>query len=1063
MTQAQEDHHQSTAHGDQENLDGLAQNLRAVYRSYHLDWIEHCEAIDRLRLRLTRKKRPTLTPVTTTVDIAAGIPACESAANVLNPAPIGALSSGSAGITGSLTATGRTTRRTANLSSFGDAVTDAQFDLVLAQLGTADQKDPNIRAMKTTATVPDMALLPSHRLQLSVSEDQTSDTLVSDPIAFYELNPPDSEPPPSGYQEPSIWTAQEQEAFEKSYTAQPKQFGWIASQVKTKNRAQCVIHYYRTKRENKYRNLHLPPQPILEGKSRELRGKRTRRVPCKTPTTADPLTPSSLKPKPTKSTSDAIPPTGDEPDDESVYHQANETDLSSTATASILVSSSTHRDLPTPTFSAPSPAQSSMVDPSERTSIVSGDHRARLELADPSTESNRSNTPKPTPTKPLDLLNPVASTSLPAKSAEDPTPKWPARAYKKRKVHAIDTSNSRPVPSAHSSSVVDLAPPSKPDAQTSHTLNPPSGSAYSSEPLPSAHPNGSDASSAQINGLPVSRQTPGLEATPSLMEVDEPPAGRSSQPKIPEAAPVIRSSMQIKNLLNDDPVELSATMSSMDASAWFGNDSTEATPTEEIPEPGPTKPPLKLPPVDRALLPPPRGDYYQSSTTLPRPLSQPLSQPSFPPLPRPLSRPLSRLSSHASHAQQQSSASLPPSHRLTASDSSSAHPPPAATDHLPGRQFDGMLVDERFADPPSSPGSPSVGGGPANRISSRGLPEPDPSSSKPMSVAGRSALSYQIKYERGFPGPDRPHFPEHYPPPQPPTSGPSISTLSSIVQPPLPPPPSASSQSPRPPSLHHFPTPTHSTSPRPGHPHGSGSLLRSPSSARGPLPPPGPYPAHSPGVGTRFSNNRLPPIPASLSSSHHHRLNHHLPPPEPPPPISASSWHNTPPPPGNHLSPFDGSPAAAADRKQWEQQQHNQQWEQGYLQQQKQQQYHEQRDREQREREQLHHSKQLPHHHHLIHPFPSSSSSPATTAPKDHHHQQYIHHHPSSSASHHHLHGLHERRPPVDIEPPEPAPPPPAAPGSATANGGPPGSSSSAAKSSGMGARNTGDRWADRL
>ncbi|OAV91428.1 hypothetical protein PTTG_27989 [Puccinia triticina 1-1 BBBD Race 1] len=865
MTQAQEDHHQSTAHGDQENLDGLVQNLRAVYRSYHLDWIEHCEAIDRLRLRLTRKKRPTLTPVTTTVDIAAGIPACESAANVLNPAPIGALSSGSAGITGSLTATGRTTRRTANLSSFGDAVTDAQFDLVLAQLGTADQKDPNIRAMKTTATVPDMALLPSHRLQLSVSEDQTSDTLVSDPIAFYELNPPDSEPPPSGYQEPSIWTAQEQEAFEKSYTAQPKQFGWIASQVKTKNRAQCVIHYYRTKRENKYRNLHLPPQPILEGKSRELRGKRTRRVPCKTPTTADPLTPSSLKPKPTKSTSDAIPPTGDEPDDESVYQseptprtataptessssinnhlttnngaddrlnadlrrmsfdtrsiqtsQANETDLSSTATASILVSSSTHRDLPTPTFSAPSPAQSSMVDPSERTSIVSGDHRARLELADPSTESNRSNTPKPTPTKPLDLLNPVASTSLPAKSAEDPTPKWPARAYKKRKVHAIDTSNSRPVPSAHSSSVVDLAPPSKPDAQTSHTLNPPSGSAYSSEPLPSAHPNGSDASSAQINGLPVSRQTPGLEATPSLMEVDEPPAGRSSQPKIPEAAPVIRSSMQIKNLLNDDPVELSATMSSMDASAWFGNDSTEATPTEEIPEPGPTKPPLKLPPVDRALLPPPRGDYYQSSTTLPRPLSQPLSQPSFPPLPRPLSRPLSRLSSHASHAQQQSSASLPPSHRLTASDSSSAHPPPAATDHLPGRQFDGMLVDERFADPPSSPGSPSVGGGPANRISSRGLPEPDPSSSKPMSVAGRSALSYQIKYERGFPGPDRPHFPEHYPPPQPPTSGPSISTLSSIVQPPLPPPPSASSQSPRPPSLHHFPTPTHFHLPAPG-------------------------------------------------------------------------------------------------------------------------------------------------------------------------------------------------------------------------------------------------------
>ncbi|EFP79206.2 hypothetical protein PGT21_018993 [Puccinia graminis f. sp. tritici] len=121
----------------QKKLDGLVQNLRLVYQAYHLEWVEHCKAMDRLRLQLTQTQRPTLTSVTTTTGISAGISVIESVESKTNGG--GGKSSSLAGITGSLTATGWTTCWTANFSTFGigDAVTDAQFDLILAQLGTA--------------------------------------------------------------------------------------------------------------------------------------------------------------------------------------------------------------------------------------------------------------------------------------------------------------------------------------------------------------------------------------------------------------------------------------------------------------------------------------------------------------------------------------------------------------------------------------------------------------------------------------------------------------------------------------------------------------------------------------------------------------------------------------------------------------------------------------------------------------------------------------------------------------------------------------------------------------
>ncbi|PLW29019.1 hypothetical protein PCANC_24921 [Puccinia coronata f. sp. avenae] len=1055
----------------------LVQNLREAYRAYHLEWTEHCEAMDRLRLRLTRKKRPTLTtPVTATLDLSAGLATADSA---------GAIPPSSAGITSSLTATGRTTRRTANFSTFGigDAVTDAQFDLVLAQLGTADQKDPNIRAMKTTATVPDMALLPKHRL-VSISDDE-NDTLVTDPIAFYQLTPPETESP-SSLPEISNWTAQEQEAFEKSYAAQPKQFGWIASQVKTRTRAECVIHYYRTKRENKYRNLHLPPQAVIEGKPRELRGKRSRKVPCKTLTT-DAAT-NTLKPK--LKTNPELPQTlgEDQPDDESTEFsnyqseptprtatapdpslnncsnstdelaqtrlnadlgqlsfdsrsmqtsQANETDSSTTTTTTTThrFSSSTHRDLLTPSLPAPSPQQSIM-DPLEKHSAAS-----RAELNELSTRSAESNPPTimltnqvPTaqfepPMKPLDP-RPAPSTAMPPKLHEQQPPdppshppsKPPPRAYKKRKVHpTIDTSStatlsSHPAPPTQPASAMDhskVAPPStsRPDA---NSYDPSKSSGLSSHP-----PNPRDPTSAQANVQAGLRQARGLEhicssenrstlpmTDPYPVEVDEPAARTSVAPQIVAEAPVMRSSMQIKNLLNDDPVEPSESMSNMDASAWFGNDSQEPTPTEEPPpDPEPRtqeKPLLKLPSVERALLPPP-GDYYHHPANLPRPLSQPLSQPSFQSLPRPLSRPPSRPSNHS----QPMSSSLPP---LPFHHRHHQNPSESGAEYA-ARHSDGMVVDERFADPPSAPGSPSGGGYKflKDTSSSRGHPEP-------VSTPGRSSMSFQTRYERGLPtGHDR--VQEQYPPSGA-TSQPSAHThmsSSSHLQP-----HAAPSQSPR--AHSHYssqphPPPTQgshthsSTSPHGGAPHlpspfhyahpsgapgpsSSGPprhMRASPTATRAPPSsgqfPPGPPPPHF---------GRLPPMPAPTRPANVATTDHLH-------PVADPAW---PPPPhhSSHPGPF---PADRPSSSSWTHHQHQHQ-------------------------HPLHHHHPPPpssFHHHVVHPgnssFPSASSNKAPdhqqqqplvySSSTNPHHPHHHHHHVLPSHHHHPSHpghpGHHASRP----------------------------------------------------
>ncbi|WVO16371.1 hypothetical protein L204_104046 [Cryptococcus depauperatus] len=123
----------------------------------------------------------------------------------------------------------------------GDIVaTDAEFEEILAGLADNALKDPNLRASKTAAVIPDMILGEERNLYFHDDND-----LVTDPLSFYDNH---------GVAEP-IWTTEERATFVRRYLAYPKQFGRIAEGIPNKSAGDCVLYYYRTKKEVDYKGM----------------------------------------------------------------------------------------------------------------------------------------------------------------------------------------------------------------------------------------------------------------------------------------------------------------------------------------------------------------------------------------------------------------------------------------------------------------------------------------------------------------------------------------------------------------------------------------------------------------------------------------------------------------------------------------------------------------------------------------------------------------------------------------------------------------------------------------
>lgn len=134
----------------------------------------------------------------------------------------------------------RANRRRDTIGFSGDAArTEAEFEEIMGLLKDADMRDPNLRAAKTTAVVPDMGL---GRRTEEDFEDRNG--LVLDPITFYEAES----------NQAAKWTDDEREAFLKGYLQWPKQFGKVVKRLlPSKTASEAVLYYYRTKKEFDYK------------------------------------------------------------------------------------------------------------------------------------------------------------------------------------------------------------------------------------------------------------------------------------------------------------------------------------------------------------------------------------------------------------------------------------------------------------------------------------------------------------------------------------------------------------------------------------------------------------------------------------------------------------------------------------------------------------------------------------------------------------------------------------------------------------------------------------------
>ena len=211
--------------------------LRHTYKELNNEWQIHCNKLEKIRSRQKRRQTAQIPPLTPSLDPFA-----------LNNAPA---------TPGILAASGRANRRNAaNTLGYGDAArSEAEFLEILASLEDADMRDPNLRAMRTTATVPDMFIDSGEVDAVQAFNDKNG--FVVDPLDHYGV-----------IKKPDVWTEEEIATFCRRYALFPKQFGRIGAALPDKTTAQCVLFYYRSKKKIDFRAL-------VDKRSRD--GKRKRK------------------------------------------------------------------------------------------------------------------------------------------------------------------------------------------------------------------------------------------------------------------------------------------------------------------------------------------------------------------------------------------------------------------------------------------------------------------------------------------------------------------------------------------------------------------------------------------------------------------------------------------------------------------------------------------------------------------------------------------------------------------------------------------------------------------
>lgn len=137
---------------------------------------------------------------------------------------------------------GTSTPYTSNGLYTSDAArSEAELLEIIQSLETAEMRNPESRAKKTTATIPPMIMDVRERMR--TYDDRSG--LIEDPLTYYHTGPDTGD----------IWNQQEVTTFMESYMMYPKQFERISRAVGTKTAPQCVLFYYRKKKKIDFKAL----------------------------------------------------------------------------------------------------------------------------------------------------------------------------------------------------------------------------------------------------------------------------------------------------------------------------------------------------------------------------------------------------------------------------------------------------------------------------------------------------------------------------------------------------------------------------------------------------------------------------------------------------------------------------------------------------------------------------------------------------------------------------------------------------------------------------------------
>ncbi|CCJ28590.1 unnamed protein product [Pneumocystis jirovecii] len=121
--------------------------------------------------------------------------------------------------------------------NYGDFVrSDADFEDIIAKLGVEDDR------VSRAAVIPPMISNLSETIKYQYDD---RNGIVEDPISSFHY--------PTWI---DVWTVEEHELFKQLFIKYPqKNFGLIASNIPNKTISQCVLHYYRTKKQENYKSL----------------------------------------------------------------------------------------------------------------------------------------------------------------------------------------------------------------------------------------------------------------------------------------------------------------------------------------------------------------------------------------------------------------------------------------------------------------------------------------------------------------------------------------------------------------------------------------------------------------------------------------------------------------------------------------------------------------------------------------------------------------------------------------------------------------------------------------